>query len=52
MVCNLALGVANKKLCLTQNSNVMDILGFIICLVSGFACFWLFFKCIDWFEKI
>ena len=26
--------------------------GFIICLLSGFACFWAFFKCIDWFEKI
>lgn len=28
------------------------ILGFIICLLSGFACYWLFYKCIDWFDKI
>ena len=26
-------------------------MGFLICLLSGFACFWLFYKCIDWFEK-
>lgn len=26
--------------------------GFLVCLLSGFACFWLFYKCIDWFEKI
>lgn len=25
---------------------------FIVCLLSGFACFWLFWKCVDWFEKI
>lgn len=24
---------------------------FLICLLSGLACFWLFFKCVDWFEK-
>ena len=22
------------------------------CLLSGFACFWLFWKCVDWFENI
>ena len=27
-------------------------LNFIFCLLSGFACFWLFYKCVDWFEKI
>lgn len=27
-------------------------IGFAICLLSGLSCFWLFFKCIDWFEKI
>jgi len=25
-------------------------LSFIFCLLSGFACFWLFWKCVDWFE--
>ena len=25
---------------------------FIFCLLSGFACFWLFWKCVDWFERI
>lgn len=25
---------------------------FIFCLLSGSACFWLFWKCVDWFEKI
>ena len=23
-------------------------LSFIFCLFSGFACFWLFWKCVDW----
>ena len=27
-------------------------ISFAICLLSGIGCFWLFFKCIDWFEKI
>ncbi len=27
-------------------------IGFAVCILSGVACFWLFFKCIDWFEKI
>ena len=27
-------------------------LSFVFCLLSGFACFWLFWKCVDWFEKI
>ena len=26
--------------------------GFLAGLVSGFLCFWLFWKCVDWFEKI
>ena len=29
-----------------------DALGFGVCILSGIACFWLFYKCIDWFEKI
>ena len=29
-----------------------DVVGFIICMLSGLGCFWFFFKCIDWFEKI
>lgn len=28
------------------------ILSFIFCCLSGGACFWLFYKCVDWFEKI
>lgn len=33
---------------------IMDLFsfGFLECILSGAACFWLFFKCIDWFEKI
>ena len=33
---------------------IMDLfsIGFAVCTLSGIACFWLFFKCIDWFEKI
>ena len=27
-------------------------IGFVVCLLSGLGCFWLFWKCIDWFEKI
>ena len=26
--------------------------GFLACLVSGVLCFWLCWKCVDWFEKI
>lgn len=26
--------------------------GFLICLLGGLAYFWLFYKCIDWFERI
>ncbi|RKT61525.1 hypothetical protein BC742_0578 [Coprobacter fastidiosus NSB1 = JCM 33896] len=29
-----------------------EVLSFIIMCLSGAACFWLFLKCIDWFEKI
>lgn len=25
---------------------------FIACMLSGIACFWLFWKCVDWFEGI
>ena len=25
---------------------------FIFCLASGLLCFWLFWKCVDWFENI
>lgn len=28
------------------------ILSFIFCCLSGVVCFWLFYKCVDWFEKI
>lgn len=27
-------------------------LGFLVCLACGVACFYLFFKCVDWFDKI
>ena len=27
-------------------------LGFLVCLLLGIGCFWLFWKCIDWFDKI
>ncbi len=32
----------------------MDLIsvGFLVCVMSGAVCFWLFYKCIDWFEKI
>lgn len=29
-----------------------EVVSFVIMCVSGAVCFWLFFKCIDWFEKI
>lgn len=25
---------------------------FVICMLTGFSCFWLFLKSVDWFEKI
>ena len=28
----------------------MEVIGFLICLLSGILCFWLFYKCIDWFD--
>ena len=27
-------------------------IGFVVCTLGGLAFFWLFCKCIDWFEKI
>jgi len=24
----------------------------VILILAGFICFWFFFKCVDWFEKI
>lgn len=27
-------------------------IGFLVCILSGAGCFWFFYKCIDWFEKI
>ena len=30
----------------------MGIISFIFCLLSGLLAFWLFWKCVDWFEKI
>ena len=29
-----------------------DALGFGVCILSVIDCFWIFYKCIDWFEKI
>ena len=26
--------------------------GFFFFFLIGFLCFWLFWKCVDWFEKI
>ena len=26
-------------------------ISFILCLLSGLFAFWLFWKCVDWFEK-
>lgn len=27
-------------------------IGFVVCMLIGMNCFWLFEKCIDWFENI
>ncbi len=27
-------------------------IGFLVCLVSGIGCFWLFNKCVEWFDKM
>ncbi|CAG9879117.1 hypothetical protein BOVA604_2904 [Bacteroides ovatus] len=35
-----------------KGKNMGITLSFIFCLLSGFACFWLFWKCVDWFENI
>lgn len=39
---------------LKTNNEIMDLvsIGFLACMLSGIGCFWLFNKCIDWFEKI
>lgn len=29
-----------------------EVLSFAFCCLSGVACFYLFYKCIGWFEKI
>ena len=30
----------------------IEVLGMAICILSGAACFGLFYKCVDWFEDI
>lgn len=30
----------------------MIALQFMLCLGTGFLCYWLFYKCIDWFENL
>ncbi|CCZ82377.1 hypothetical protein HMPREF9449_02519 [Odoribacter laneus YIT 12061] len=30
----------------------MEILSFIFLCAVGVLCYWFFFKCVDWFEKI
>ena len=27
-------------------------IGFVVCMLISMGCFWLFNKCIDWFENI
>ena len=29
-----------------------DTLSFLFLCATGVACYWFFFKCVDWFEKI
>ena len=29
-----------------------ETISFILMCLAGVACFWLFYKCMDWFEKI
>lgn len=42
------------KDCFIKKNFKMDftLIDFCICLLSGIGCFWMFYKCIDWFEKI
>mgnify|MGYP001665199091 FL=1 len=27
-------------------------IGFAVCMLTGISCFWLFEKCIEWFENV
>lgn len=29
-----------------------EFVSFVFLCVVGWACYWFFFKCVDWFEKI
>lgn len=29
-----------------------EIIGIVVCAISGIACFGLFMKCIDWFDNL
>lgn len=35
-----------------KGKNMGITVSFIFCLLSGLFAFWLFWKCVDWFEKI
>ena len=35
-----------------KGKNMGTTISFIFCLLSGLFAFWLFWKCVDWFEKI
>ncbi|MCD8183201.1 MAG: hypothetical protein LUE99_09040 [Bacteroides sp.] len=50
-----AIGIieGDKAIVLILKGKNMGItISFIFCLLSGFLAFWLFWKCVDWFEKI
>ena len=42
------------KICsnILKGKNMGITVSFIFCLLSGLFAFWLFWKCVDWFEKI
>lgn len=49
---NSKLKLAFLWLTIFQKLKTMEILIILFLLVVGLGCFWLFFKTIDWFEKI
>ncbi len=35
-----------------KKTSMEDTLSFLFLCATGVACYWFFFKCVDWFEKI
>ena len=46
------IGIKRAKIIELIYEIMEQVLSFIFLCLTGVVCYWFFFKCIDWFEKI